>query len=138
LRFLSLALRRSSTPAVLVVGATALACGLVGPAAAQQIISGPLKVTDSGPGVSPSGYAIKGVTSFSNDSAVFGYGTGASALNIDGVTGYPRRAAFRHELRVVSVVSAGSPVAGSYATAERSIPSRIIRSASLPETGWSL
>jgi hypothetical protein len=88
LRFLSRALRRSSTSAVLVVGATALACGLVGPAAAQQIISGPLKVTDSGPGVSPSGYAIKGVTSFSNDSAVFGYGTGASALNIDGVTGY--------------------------------------------------
>jgi len=86
LRFLSRALRRSSASAVLVVGATALACGLVGPAAAQQIINGPLKVTDSGPGVSPSGYAIKGISSFSNDSALFGYGTGA--LSIDGVTGY--------------------------------------------------
>lgn len=89
LRFLSRALRRSSASAVLVVGATALACGLVGPAAAQQIISGPLKVTDAGPGVSPSGYAIKGITSYGSDSAVFGYGTAQlDGTGIDGVTGY--------------------------------------------------
>jgi len=88
LRFVGRALRRSSASVVVVVGATALAWGLVGPAAAQQIVSGPLKVTDAGPSVSPSGYAIKGVSGFSNDSAVFGYGTGAGALNIDGVTGY--------------------------------------------------
>ena len=66
----------------------ALALGL-GTSASAQVIPGPLKVTDSGPGVSPSGFAIKGITSYGGDSAVFGYGTAQlNGAGIDGVTGY--------------------------------------------------
>ena len=68
--------------------ALALAAGVIG-AAGAQVIPGPLKVTDSGPSVSPSGFAIKGITSYSSDSGVFGYGTAQlNGTGIDGVTAY--------------------------------------------------
>jgi hypothetical protein len=96
-----------SDTAILCAGSLILALGLCGSAAAQ-VIPGPLKVTDSGPSVSPSGFAIKGITSYSNDSAVFGYGTSQRAgTGIDGVTGYVESA------QSVGVVGWSSPTTGA-------------------------
>lgn len=69
MHFSSRSLRRSVHLVVVIAGAGGLGIDLIVPASAQQIIPGPLKVTDSGPsGPAPYGYAIKGITSYSGPS----------------------------------------------------------------------
>ena len=84
-------LRRSSIRFALIATA-ALTFAFPGAVAAQTLETGPIKVTDSG-SITPSGYALKGVTGTANNAGLFGYGNVSSSnINIDGVVGYVQTA----------------------------------------------
>jgi hypothetical protein len=89
--FMIWTVRRCSTLLALIAMA-ALSLAFPRAIAAQTLENGPIKVTDNG-SITPSGYALKGVTGTANNAGLFGYGNvSSSSINIDGVVGYVQTA----------------------------------------------